>query len=535
MTTDVPGSPMQSSLAEPPVRHVAVVGGGIAGWMTALLLSNSKFGARLKVSVLDLPTAPPLGDGQGSMPSLRGFFDALGIDEAEWMSACSATYKCGVTFDGWSTRPGCGSYFHPFPSMLDDLVMPQFLRNVHARLAGADVHAHPDRFFMSQRVAAEGRAPRAARQFPFDLGYGYHFDATLLAAFLQAKALACGVAHVARPMNSAMLDEHGHIRALELDGGDSLAADFYVDCSGPASRLIGQVLQTPYVSFADMLPNDAVVALAMPGGDGPLQPRTTASALRHGWASKIPLASGISHGYVHSSAHVSADAAEAELRTHLGLLDAEVSVRHRKLRMGRHAKHWNRNCVAIGPSQGGLDPLEATELLFVQRAAASLVDVLERGDLGDQAQAAFNQGLNARMDGIRDYLVAHYRSNTRTDTDYWRANAANDALSEPLRQLLRTWLSGQPIAPGIENGAFGGGCSTLSWYCLLAGVGLFPPAGQAAAAHANLAGIDDFIRRSTPNFPEHRAWLRDIPPHAERINLRRLPADASRRVTLGAL
>jgi len=275
--------------------------------------------------------------------------------------------------------------------------------------------------------------------------------------------------------------------------------------------------------------------LPTPCGDGPLQPQTTASTLRHGWASRIPLASGTRHGYAHSSAHVSADAAETELRAHLGLLDAEVSARHLKLRMGRHVKHWNRNCVAIGPSQGSLDPLEATELLFAQRAAASLVDVLERGDLGDHAQAAFNHGLDAGMDGIRDYLVAHYKSNTRTDTDYWRANAASNALSEPLQQLLRTWLSSQPIAPGIENGAFGGGCSTLSWYCLLAGVGLFPQARQAGEARADLAGIDDFIRRGTLNFPDHRAWLRDIPAHAERVNLRRLAGDASRRVTLGAL
>ncbi len=528
---------MQDSPADPSVRHVAVVGGGTAGWMTALLLSTSRFGARLKVTVLDASKADTPGDGEGSTPSLRGFFDTLGIDEAEWMPACDATYKAGVTFAGWSTRPGHEHYFHPFPSMLDDLVAPQFLRNVHARLTGADVPAHPDRFFMSQRVAVEGRVPRPAHEFPFDLGYGYHVDAALLAAFLRAKALERGVTHVARTLRSVTLDERGDIRALELDGGDSLAADFFADCSGGDSLLIGQALGTPYVSFSDMLFNDAAIAISTPHGDGPLQSQTTATALRHGWASKIPLASRHGNGYFYSGAHVSADAAETELRTHLGLLDADVPARHVKMRMGRHAMHWNRNCVAIGPSQGCLEPLEGTGLLFVQRAAASLVDVLERGDLGEHAQAAFNQGLNVRMDGVRDQLVAHYKTSTRTDTDYWRANAANNALAEPLQRLLRTWLAGQPLAPGIENGSFGAGCSTLSWYCLLAGVGLFPDVRprDASGAGADLAGIDDLIRRGTPNFSDHRAWLRDIPPHAERIDLWRRPADAGRRATLGAL
>jgi hypothetical protein len=234
---------------------------------------------------------------------------------------------------------------------------------------------------------------------------------------------------------------------------------------------------------------------------------------------------------------VSADAAETELRARLGLLDADVPASHLKMRVGRHAKHWNRNCVAIGPSQGFIEPLEATALLFVQRAAASFVDVLERGDLGEAAQAAFNDGLNAQVDGVRDYVVTHYKSNTRTDTDYWRAHAANNALSEPLQRLLRTWLSSQPIEPGIEDGSFGTGYAALSWYCLLAGVGVFPAVREPAAngAGAGLSGIDNLIQRSTPNFPDHRAWLRHIPPHAERIDLRRQPADGARRATLGAL
>ena len=528
---------MPNSSAEPPVQHIAVVGGGTAGWMTALLLSTSSFGARLKVTVIDAPTADVAGAAQGSTPSLRGFFDALGIDEAEWMPACDATYKTGTTLAGWGTRPGHERWFHPYPSILDDLVVPQFLRNVHARLGGADVHAHPDRFFMSQRVAVEGRAPRPAHEFPFDLGYGYHFDATLLAAFLRAKAVERGVAHVARPVNSAMLDERGDIRSLVLEGGDSLAADFFVDCSGAASLLIGRLLQTPYLSFSDMLFNDSAIVLATPGDDGPLPSHTIATALRHGWASKIPLASRDGHGVFFSSAHVSADAVETELRAHLGLLDADVSARHAQARPGRHAMHWNRNCVAIGRSQGFIEPLQAGELLFVQRAAASLVDVLERGDLGDGARAAFNNGLNALVDGVRDYVVAHYKINTRTDSDYWRENAANTALSPPLQLLLRTWFASQPIAPGIENGSFGTGCAALSWYCLLAGVGVFPDVGpqDANVKAADLAGIDDLVRRSTPNFPDHRAWLRAIPPHAERIDLRRRPSDAGRRAALGAL
>src|ERR1700756_352840 len=320
------------------VRRIVIVGGGSAGWMTALTFARSLIDRGVEITRLESPTVGIIGVGEGSTPWLRGFFDSLGIEEAEWMPACNATYKSGITFDGWSTRPGFERYFHPFASMLDNLTMPQFLHNVHARLNDADVHAHPDRFFLSKRIAAGGQAPKAPRHFPFDIAYGYHFDSTLLGAFLHKKALQRGVVHVSRHMLAAPLDERGNIRALELEGGDTLSADFFIDCTGFAALLIGKALQTPYVSFASNLFNDAAIAMPTPLGDGPIQSQTVSTALSHGWAWKIPLTSRNGNGYVYSSAHCSPDAAETELRTHLGLLDADFPARHLKMRVGRYAR-----------------------------------------------------------------------------------------------------------------------------------------------------------------------------------------------------
>ena len=97
----------------------------------------------------------------------------------------------------------------------------------------------------------------------------------------------------------------------------------------------------------------------------------------------------------------------------LGLLDADVEARHLKMRIGRVTKHWNRNCLAIGLSQGFIEPLEATALLFIQQTAASFVEFLERGDLGEEAHDRFNQRVNEHFEGTRDYIVTHYKTNTR--------------------------------------------------------------------------------------------------------------------------
>jgi tryptophan 6-halogenase len=500
---------------EPPVRHVCVVGGGTAGWMTALLLARTSYGPRLKVTVLESPQVGIVGVGEGSTPWLRGFFDSVDIEEAEWMPACHATYKNGVTFAGWSTKPGCASYFHPFASMLDNMTMGQFLHNVHARLNNADVDAHPDRYFIAAELARTDKGPKPRHSFPFDVWYGYHFDATLLGRFLGRKCVERGVRHVERHVTQVLLDERGDIDRLQLDGGDTLDADFFVDCTGFSSLLIGKALQTPFNTYADNLFNDSAVALPSALGER-IGSQTISTALRHGWAWKIPLTNRHGNGYVYSSAHCSADQAETELRTHLGLLDADVKAVHLKMRVGSMARHWNRNCVAIGLSQGFIEPLEATALLLVQRTAMALVEALEGGDLGDAVQARFNAAMHRHFEGTRDFIVAHYKTNSRTDTDYWRANAANTALSDPLRELLGTWLARQPLVGGLQKGRFGYGFSTMSWYSLLAGVGVFPdedlrPPTAAEAAYDPVT-IDNLVSRSALNFPDHRELLRDIPP-----------------------
>lgn len=170
----------------------------------------------------------------------------------------------------------------------------------------------------------------------------------------------------------------------------------------------------------------------------------------------------------------------------------------------------------MGLSQGFIEPLKATTLLFVQRTLNMFVAAPEKGDLSTQAQANFNQTVNALFEGTRDYIVTRYKTNTRTDTDYWCASAANTHRSNPLKQLLATWLSSRPIIPGLQKGLFGQGYPALSWYSLLAGMGLFPdpqnmrPPKPEEAQH-DLRQIDNLLERSAMNYPDQRDLLQRNP------------------------
>ncbi|HUX74744.1 MAG TPA: tryptophan halogenase family protein [Steroidobacteraceae bacterium] len=509
-------TPQKGPGPPPGLRRILVVGGGSAGWMTALILARALAAYGIAITLIESPAVGTIGVGEGSTPWLRGFFDSLNIEEAEWMPACHATYKCGISFANWSTKKGFERYFHPFASMLDNLTMTQFVRNVDARVNGADVYAHPDRFFIAARLAGGRRAPKPAMHFPFDIWHGYHFDAVLLGQFLQRKALERGVRHRSLHVTHANLDAQGAIESLGTREGETLAADLFVDCSGFSALLIGEALQTPFISFAENLFNDAAVAMPTPV-EKSVPSETVSTAMKYGWAWRIPLTDRFGNGYVYSTQFCSPDAAERELREHLGLLNADTPARHLKMKIGRMAEHWRKNCLAVGLSQGFIEPLEATALLFIQQTAETFVEVITQGDCSDSAHQRFNARVNEHFEGTRDYIVTHYKTNSRADTDYWRENATNLRLSDPLKQLLSLWMSGKGIAPAVREQALGKGYPVFSWYALMAGMGIFPDAAELRAPRGEegafrLAEIDDLLDRSAANYPDHAATLQCIPP-----------------------
>jgi 2-polyprenyl-6-methoxyphenol hydroxylase-like FAD-dependent oxidoreductase len=492
------------------LKHIVIVGGGSAGWMSALILADtlrtSTSLTGVNITLLESPQVGIIGVGEGSTFALKRFFDSLGIAEAEWMPACNATYKCGITFDGWSTKPGFTSYFHQFSTMVDQVTQPVFIDNVHARLRGANTPVRPNDYFLSHALVEAKLAPVIPENFPFSTVYGYHFDATLLAGFLHKKALERGVRHHACHVAHAELDAAGDIAAVHTVEGERIAADLFIDCSGFASLLIDGALHTPFHSYGELLRNDAAVAMPTMQ-DGPIAPHTVSAALKYGWAWQIPLTNRYGNGYVYSTHYCSAVDAEHELRERLGLLDADVPVRHLKMKVGRVDQHWNRNCLAVGLSQGFLEPLEATALYLTQMTIAIFAIFLDRGDYGDAARKAYNDEINGFFDHHADYIVAHYKTNTRTDTAYWRDCAGGlDKISNSLGGIFEAWMSGKDLGAEITRQDIERYYPIGSWYSLLAGMGLFPPTAQPVQDRhvQQQAEMKEFLRRCALNFRDHR-------------------------------
>ncbi|WP_300973841.1 tryptophan halogenase family protein [Sphingomonas sp. LHG3406-1] len=485
------------SLKAPP-QSVIILGGGTAGWMAANILQKRWGGSGTVVTLIESKDIGIIGVGEGSTPQLKAFFDELGIAEDEWMPRCNATYKAGIEFVGWSDRPGHERYFHPFATSVDPFTEQTFFQAATLRRKGADVPAHPDPFFLATRIAREGRAPLAPANFPFEVGYGYHFDAYLVGATLREFAVARGVKHETATIANVTMTEAGDIGALVADDGRSFSAELYLDASGFRASLIEGALKEPHRGFGDNLFNDRAVVAPTPLPASGAQAMTRATAASAGWIWHIPLTNRAGNGYVYSSRYIDPDDAAAELRRHCGL-DEDAEVRHLAMRCGRVERSWVRNCLAIGLAQGFLEPLEATALHIVLATVQGFTDAYERDD-----RDGFNRSIARRYEGIRDYIVCHYRTALRRDTPYWRDAAAHDRLSDSLKGIMTAWFTGADIEEEVHRQEIAAYYAPMSWNVMLAGYGNFPPRlSPVAHGPVDLAAVERFVGGCALNFPSH--------------------------------
>lgn len=486
--------------------HVVILGGGTAGWMAAMLFNQRWGGAGTRVTLIESKEIGIIGVGEGSTPQLKHFFDIMGLAEAEWMPRCNATYKTGIEFVGWSDKPGYERYFHPFPTALDGHTVPQFFHHALLRRNGRDVPAHPDLWFVPTALAHGRKAPLPPPNFPFDTSYGYHFDSYLVGDYLREVATGFGVERIEATIADVEL-VGGDIAALVANDGRRIAGDFFVDASGFRAALIEGALGEPHISFAENLFNDSAVVMPTPvPAEGP-EVATRATALSAGWAWHIPLTNRSGNGYVYSSRYITAEQAEAELRAHLGV-GPEVEARHLKMRVGRVERSWVRNCLAIGLAQGFIEPLEATALHIVMATVEGFLDRVDEGGMTEKVRAQFNDRIAWRYEGIRDYIVCHYRAAQRRDTQYWRDATSHDRLSDELKAIFTAWFTGQDVAAEVRRLNIEGCYSPISWHCLLAGYGNFPDPAKLKPAEphlktADMAEMARFIAGCAANYPLH--------------------------------
>ena len=461
-------------------------------------------GNAASITLVESDEIGTVGVGEATIPQIHNLIIGLGLDQAEFLRRTNGSFKLGIEFVDWR-RVG-HRYIHSFGQVGRGVGLIPFRQ---LWLRGRSLGVAGDFGDYSHNIAAARLGRMALRDgagghLP-DLAYAYHFDASLFGAMLRDYAEARGVRRIEGKIQRVEQDpQSGDIRSLMLDRERRVDGNFFFDCTGFRSLLLGQTLDVPYIDWSQWLPCDSALAVPCTSSDA-FRPYTQSMARPAGWQWRIPLQHRTGNGHDYCSSMISDDEAPSIL---LANLDGDPLADPRPIRFtsGRRATFWSHNCLALGLAAGFMEPLESTSIHLVQSAIARLLSLLSRrAESATKARETFNRLSDSEWARIRDFIMLHYVANERHGEPFWdqcRASVLPPTLAEKI-DLFRD--AGVFIRE--EDELF----LDDSWGQVMIGQGIDPASWSPLADNVPEEDIGPFLQTLSTSY---RAKAQTYPTHA---------------------
>jgi tryptophan halogenase len=449
-------------------KNIVVVGGGSAGWLTALT-AKKKY-PDLNVIVIESKDIGILGAGEGSTPYMPAFLETLDISFEDLVKNCDATVKNGIKFTNWNNKDDF--YYHGFSftdsSLGTESLSSKFLSANPMLLSSIMLNNDVRDVDFTEMVSENNKVPFVIEKNKEGktlsdykrLGYtSFHFNATKLAARFREIGVERGIQVFENTITNVSLDKDNNVTSLQLDDNSKILCDFVFDCSGFHRLIIGKTFNSKWKSYKEFLPTDSAIPFFLDMTDK-IPPYTEAIAMKYGWMWKIPLQNRFGCGYVYDSSLISEADAIKEVEDYLGFVPhyPRKDKGGFSFSPGAFEEPWQNNCVAVGLAANFVEPLEATSLWV---SMVELTEIFASPDFlinnCPEIRAEFNKIVVNMNDDILNFIYFHYMS-LRKDTPFWEKFSYENA-PEDLKKKLDAW---QKRMPGKTDN--GNHWSSKSWF-----------------------------------------------------------------------
>jgi len=417
------------------IQRVVVLGGGTAGFLSALALKKSL--PDKEIVVVRSTKMGVIGVGEGTIPSVLHFLhNYLNIGKFEIFRKVHASPKLGIKYL-WGKRPFFNYTFSgQLTSSKGNLSLP---RGYYCRenFDFADLNSAM-MFYDTMGI----RNPKGGPVF--NKQHAYHLENKRFVEFMEELADKAGIVKVDAIVLDAIENESG-VEAVILEGGQRVEGDFFVDCSGFSSIIMDKVLKEERVDFSDALFCDRAVVGGWDRENEVYHPYTTAETMNAGWCWQIEHDHLINRGYVYCSGFISDEKAVEEFKTKNPKIK---DVRVIRFDSNVVKRSWVKNVVAIGNSAGFVEPLEATSIGMICDAALRLSLALQIADgkINELQRRVFNRITLHNWLLIRDFLALHYKFNNRLETPFWKT-AMNEVNIGATQEYVEYYKA---IGPDLE-------------------------------------------------------------------------------------
>jgi tryptophan halogenase len=418
-------------------KDIVIVGGGTAGWLTALYI-NKMYDGTANITLIESEDIGILGAGEGSVPLFIHTLKELKLDAYDFLIKCNATHKIGISFENWN---GDGKrYMHDFQRTNPLDTTTQFKTEdagLYAEYIGylIDNGIDPYEYSVSKKMAYSNKSP-ILKDGDEPVGYSFHFDARLTAQYFRKVAEERGVIRVEGKTKDFNLDMKRNVVGIVMEDGTKYKSDFVFDCSGFSRLIIGKLYGTQWKTYQDKLTVNTAIPFFLPQSETEIKPYTRAIAMKYGWMWMIPLQNRWGCGYIFDDEFIDYNQAKREVEEFLG---TQIQInRVIQFAAGRFNHSWVNNTLAIGLSAGFTEPLEATSIMTSIAALRALsTDILDNHN--ETIIREYNDFMNTFTDDIVDFLQFHYITK-RTDTPFWEYYTKYAPLSENLSNVVHNYF-----------------------------------------------------------------------------------------------
>jgi len=490
------------------IKHIVIAGNGLAANMTVLALQQ-----QLPPDInLTLISSAKHADfdclyGSTSAPDMYAFNLMLKVSEPDLLFSTNSTFCWGNYFDRWAMTP-CSwlQGFHlPFPAMRGVGLHHFVTRHGETELAPYLINAQANQAGKFAHPPEDNRHPLSRAE------YGYQFDASALSA-LYASKLSSRVsvinASISEVVTNPAADSTGNINitGLQLDNGQRVEADLYIDCTGPDARVYSALEQNNQASKSQVENARTLFAIHSTRQRGETLPtHRYIRACEFGWQADTYLRDSIQRLTVCSpeqkSQAIDAHGAQASIAM-------AFSAGHRQ-------QAWAGNCVAIGQAANVLEPLTPAPLMMLMRDIQRLLELIPVTNTMSAEATEYNRRFIADVEHIGLFQGALFALEHLPDSlpeyTYWQ-QAEQFVQSEKLTRKL-TQYNHRGILVNYDLEPF----NEQDWLILHSGMQRRPQtydivADQVPRAEmANqLNGMGNVIQQVVSQMPPHAIYLEKL-------------------------
>ncbi len=381
-----------------PLRRIVVAGGGQLGILAAIALRRALPSCEVVVVGGDPGPAAFADASPTAMPFTNKLHDRLGVEEAAIVTRAGGSYRLVTRYVGWdeSGQDAVVAY----GEALDPALKTAFARDWgRVRLPGEGA---PPAGSLAEVLASAARfaPPPPGEPTPISaVDYALRWNPAAYRDLLIATAESLGIGYVAGVIDRIEPGEGDNLRAIGIAGQGEIAADLFIDCTGPQAALLASHPRFAFTDWSATLPTRHVYIGEPTAPVIALEDRLTLT--RAGWVSEV---AGLDGRRAMLGTPAPLPRAEAEALLGARALGAVA------LTPGRVEAPWIGNVVALGDASARFEPLGPLHLDLAHRQLALLVEMLPGRAITPLERDEYNRRSVLMMEGVHEILALHFAS-----------------------------------------------------------------------------------------------------------------------------